>query len=654
MSLFAFDTETHCIQPGLLAPPIVCGSFAYPACETAPARASVESPDEVMKLLRRRLEDDFTICGANIAYDFGCVLARDFSFFPLIWRAYEEQRVFDVQIASLLHAIAEGRCTDGDLFRPDGARVMSGRYSLDECVKEWLKRDDAKANDTWRLSYALLEKVPMGEWPADALQYPKDDALNTLQVAEAQLALPALNLHNMPAQAHAAFCMHLGAMWGLRTDPESVKAFSDGILTRQSQLKERFLAEGLYRQESKKGVVTLVKDTKALKARVEEAYLGSPPTTAKGATQTDRVALEESGDELLEQFAEVSKLDKLATYLPALEEATRVPYNVQPNVLVATGRSSYQGLIQLIPRKGGVRECFTARPGKVWSSVDYSAIELSTLAQVCIWAVKYSRLGEAINAGLDPHAAFAASMVGEEYDVFQARLKAGDKEAKSKRQAAKAANFGFPGMMGAPKFVIAQRKQGGDGKVCEWTHRDGQCGTERVREWHERKLDAPLCRRCLEEADRLRAKYLQQWPEVRAYWMWIEAHVEPVYDSIKQFVSDRQRGGLHAPSAANTMFQGLAADGAKAAVVELTRRMYAEPGSALYGSRLVLFAHDETILEMDEATAHEAAHEQATVMVECMKRFVPDVAVKAEPALMRRWSKSAEAKYVDGRLVPWD
>jgi len=28
VSLLSFDLETHLIQPGLLAPPIVCGSFA--------------------------------------------------------------------------------------------------------------------------------------------------------------------------------------------------------------------------------------------------------------------------------------------------------------------------------------------------------------------------------------------------------------------------------------------------------------------------------------------------------------------------------------------------------------------------------------------------------------------------------------------------
>ncbi len=38
------------------------------------------------------------------------------------------------------------------------------------------------------------------------------------------------------------------------------------------------------------------------------------------------------------------------------------------NVLVESGRASFEGLVQLLPREGGVRECFKARDG--WVTVD--------------------------------------------------------------------------------------------------------------------------------------------------------------------------------------------------------------------------------------------------------------------------------------------
>jgi DNA polymerase I-like protein with 3'-5' exonuclease and polymerase domains len=304
-----------------------------------------------------------------------------------------------------------------------------------------------------------------------------------------------------------------------------------------------------------------------------------------------------------------------------------------------------------MPRKGGVRECFHARPGTVWSSVDYAAIEMSTLAQVQLWALGRSTLADAINDGVDPHSLFAAGMTGQPYADFLNLVEAGDKQAKNMRQAAKAANFGFPGMMGGAKFVVAKRREGAS--VCEWLHHDGACGVERVREWRGRDLDAPLCKRCIEEAEKLRSAYLTQWPEMQPYWAWVQAQMGYA-ERVEQFVSKRVRGGVSGPAGANTYFQGLAADGAKRALVALTREMYLDRGSPLYGSRLMLMAHDESILEIPEERAHEAATRQAEVMVAAMKTCVPDVKVSAEPALMRVWTKDAKAKYREGRLIPFD
>lgn len=644
MNLVAFDVETHKIQPGLLSPPIVCGAFA------SDERVSLLAREDALDSLAFALQSG-TVVGQNIAYDFGCVLAHRPSMLRVIWRAYEEQRVLDIGIAGTLNAIAEGRLREGDLYRKDGTKVQSGRYSLDLLVEEWLGRTNAKENARFRTSYALLESTPIEQWPEDARQYPLDDVRNTLAVAKAMLLSrePCQNLHDQPTQAHAAFCMHLGAMWGLRTDPAAVEALAHATVEQQESLKARFLKEGLYKVGGTKAEPKLVKDTKKLKALVEQAYMGQPPRTEKGDVSTDRVALEESHDPLLEAFATVSKVDKIATYIPALREAATKPLNVRPNVLLSSGRSSYEGLVQLMPRKGGVRDCFVPRPGRVFCSVDYAAVELSTLAQVCLWTVGESALADAINANMDPHAFFAARMMDMRYEDFVARKS--EPELKDKRQAAKAANFGFPGMMGAAKFVVAKRREGM--RVCELIHRDGKCGQEKTLEWKGRPTDYPLCARCCQEAETLRQFYLQTWPEVPAYWQWVQANTDIVDDSLMQFVSKRKRAGVTGPSGANTLFQGLAADGAKRAVIRLTREMYLGTGP-LRGARLVVFAHDETFTELPEETAHDAAHEQARIMVEEMRKVVPDVAIKAEPALMRRWYKDAETKYENGKLVPWE
>lgn len=678
--LVSFDLETHLIQPGLLAPPVVCGSFA--GFVSGESKGVLVPRDAALEKLEALLEDEKAIIsGANIAYDFGCVLAARPELLAPIWKAYEDERVWDVQIAAALNAIADGRMRDGDLFRRDGSKIQSGRYSLDECVKEWLQRTDAKSRDRWRLSYAVLEDLPIEQWPWDARQYPIDDAVNTLDVARAQAGLThvagARNLNDLPAQCFAAFCLHLGSMWGIRTDGEAVAKLEASVQSHLLELRDFAVEQGFMGPKSKRDP-TLKKDTKKLKEAVFAAYKGLPPKTAGGDISISREALEDSNDERLVKFAEVGKWEKFNTYLPTLTEAARVPLNVKPNVLLSTGRTSYDGLIQLMPRKGGIRECFVARPGKVWSSVDYAAIEMSTLAEVILEVLGYSELADAINAGMDPHCILGADLIGCGYDEFMKRRAAKDALVGDIRQAGKAANFGFPGMMGAVKFVIAKVREGSS--VCEWFFRDGRCGSggdcAKTMVWNDEPLDMPLCTRCIVQAGVLREAYLGRWKEIRPYWGWVMRELE-ANDCIVQLVSGRIRGSPHGPAAANTMFQGLAADGAKRALKGLTREMYlrgdalawacpesvverirAKFGSRLesplFGSRLGIFAHDETLVEMDESVAHDAAHRQAEVMVDEMKTVVRRVAVKAEPALMRRWYKAAEPVYVDGKLVPWE
>lgn len=670
-SLLSFDLETHLIQPGLLAPPICCASWA--TRNGSEMITDLTPRESVMRQVETQLGRGDTWVGANIAYDFACVLAARPDLMPLIWRAYEEGRVHDVQIAATLNAIAEGRMREGELYRRDGSRIMSGRYSLDECVKEWLGRENAKENDRFRLSYALLEHLPIDQWPEDARQYPIDDAVNTLLVAEAQLrplttsfaTSGAKNLCDLKAQCHAAFAIHLGAVWGLRTDPVAVEKFKAEVGSTVAAIEDWAIERGLMYPKTKKpkadGTFDYSVDKKALGELVLKAYGGNPPHTDKGGISTSRETLEDSGDPVLEKFVEVNRWRKFETYIPTLEEAARVPLNVKPNVLLSTGRVSYEGLIQLMPRKGGVRETFIARPGYVWSSVDYAAIEGCTLAQVCYWLLGYSTLGDAINEDKDIHSILGANLVGITYEKFVAEKKG---RLKDVRQGAKIGNFGYPGMMGATKFVVAQKRQGT--KVCELFYNDGRCGdgsegpgggTRRVMFWQDKPLDAPLCERCLAKAEEIRSGFISTWKEIRPYWSKVSAIIQND-DAITQFVSKRVRGKPTAPAAANTLFQGLAADGAKRAVVAMTKEMYLDTSSPLYGSRLVNFSHDETIIEIPEEKAHEAATRQAEVMIQQMRTVVPDVLVKAEPALMRRWFKGAEAVYVDGpsgkRLVPWE
>ena len=624
--MIALDLETHLIQPGLLAPPIVCGS------SSSGGGGFLHTKTCALELFESALRSPIVIAGANIAYDFGCVAVARPDLLPLIFDKLNRGQVHDVLIADSLDRIAKGLLVAG--MRPN----------LKDCVSRWLGRDDAKKNDTWRLRYHELENIPMADWPQEARQYPVDDAVNTLEVAEAQIKT-AENLHDLPAQCRAAFAEHLAAMWGLRTDPERVAKLARDLDVTFDATMKAVAPLGIYRPDG-------TKNTKVLKALVTNAYLGSPPLTDKGGVKTDRTTLEDSGSAALEAFAKVSKTAKLRdTYLPFIQQGTVIPINVSPNVLLANGRSSYDGLIQLLPRKGGIRDCFKAREGTVWSSVDYAAIEMNTLAQACLATVGHSKLADAINAGKDAHTLFTAEMYGVPYAEALKLVKT-DPVWKDLRQMNKAADFGYPGCMGAFKFAQTKRKEGL--RLCLAARTAKTCGEHLINSWKGKVYPAPACEACVKQAEVLRLAFMAMWPEVPEYIQWITRSLERS-DRLTQLYSGRVRGGLEVPQGANTLFSGLAGDGAKRALWAVSSECYTDKTSPLYGSRPVIFAHDEIIVEMCEQNAHEAATRQAEIMVREMQLVCPDVKVKAEPALMRYWYKDAEAVFdANRRLIPWE
>jgi len=89
----------------------------------------------------------------------------------------------------------------------------------------------------------------------------------------------------------------------------------------------------------------------------------------------------------------------------------------------------------------------------------------------------------------------------------------------------------------------------------------------------------------------------------------------------------------------------LSADGAKIALWKVYNAGY----------KMTCFIHDEIIVELlEDENLQEHVQNIIDLMVEGMVNAIPDVTIKAEPAMMRRWYKEAEAVYDENEhLVAW-
>lgn len=113
----------------------------------------------------------------------------------------------------------------------------------------------------------------------------------------------------------------------------------------------------------------------------------------------------------VKDFLHFMELEKAISFVKNIREERIYPRYVS---LKNTGRTSCTGAkqgacnIQQIPRVGGLREMFIPAEGHSFIDIDYSTLELCTLAQVHMNMYGESIMGDKINEGEDLHKYFAS------------------------------------------------------------------------------------------------------------------------------------------------------------------------------------------------------------------------------------------------------
>lgn len=648
MKSIGFDCETHLIAPGQLFPKVVCITF-FDGIHESIHLSGIGIP-QIIKYLQ---DPNIRLVGHNVSFDLGVIAAEAESMgydphwiLTLIFQAYADNRIADTMIRAMLIDIAKGT------FQEIEGQRRGKAFGLDVLALKWCQIKLQK-DDTWRLHYAYLDGKPLATWPQDAIDYAildaratwlVDSAITQWVIAEGD---PSGEVPDTNPQTRAAWVLHLMAGWGVRIDGSMVDTIKDALETQLVESYKVMDKYGLFKKDrfsnyklTKKG--RRCKDQKRLKELITQGYAqrGETPPMTKGRVNKQGVRVPEvstSADTALEsghaaamEYAHSANAEKLlSTYIPALMRGKQgFPITSNPNVMVASGRTSWQNPNwQNPPQVGGIRECVIPRPGNVFVAADLDTVELRALAQTCLEMFGHSQMAAALQRGEDLHSSLGADLLGVTYSQFIAMLAAGDPLAELTRQIAKKINFGLPGGMGVVKFA--------------WTcANDGQ------------PLD-PDPAVAIQKSGKYKEAWFRRWPEMRLYL----ANAGQVCGdfgshTIEQPWSGRIRGGLEYCSCANTLFQGRVADGTKLALWRLAWACYVDKSSPLYGCRLVLFLHDEVILEAPEGRAALAAAELTRILCTAVQEVIPDVPITSKPVIMRRWYKGAKPVNVNGVLVP--
>jgi len=381
----AFDFETFLIQPGLQVPPAVCMSW----CHTGSDHAEVVLAAEGIELLTDWLEAGKDFVGANTAFD---VLVSVYSApDPLAtvqrWiKAYEEERVTDIFLRQTLIDLSL------DQFRH--------KYSL-ATVCQACGISAGHKGSPWRTRYSELDGIPVSEWPEDAVEYSREDAIVTARCWEVQKAARAKGSPWFPGrdilldqyrQAMGALALKDMSSCGIRTDSATVRRFREILERRKAEMHGTLLGHSILRPEYKLdreavgellgaprtltgrpslkrallektpigrlvlawpesaerlldlglATVTYHRAEDAARARVAVAYQGRDlPTTDRGEPSLDNDACEQSGDPVLKGYAEYSSISKcLTTDFQLLDRGTREPIHPHYRPLQQTGRTS--------------------------------------------------------------------------------------------------------------------------------------------------------------------------------------------------------------------------------------------------------------------------------------------------------------------------
>ena len=712
-NIVGFDTETFLIDETGQTPRLVCGTFsmldtpAQSLFKNLGGQAKFDltqdlldqtlllnASDTVLKFMECLQMDGTIIAIHNAKFDLLVLLKECPRLLPYIIYGLKSGRIVCTRIAqAMMNATLPTLCRKKttslldsvtDYLQPDHlARLTKIKKDGEKAIKESKKGGKSKEASLFgdeptniRTGYGALIDIPHSQWKKEEIDYAKEDALLVKGLFYSQMrktnALHSQkNIHfleDLCRQTYADFVLgYASTHTGMMID-ESFLTIEDQILQQREEELVKQLVEMELMVRAKNGKATRKVDRLVEIFEYVYATLNTPRKD-RLLTDTKAIATHEEATEslifmmeksdidfkeileklyVLDEYKTVSKLR--STYLENFKKAIdtadhrlRFRFN---GYGAGTGRTtSSEPNLQNLPRSGRVRQCLKAKEGHIFGLCDYSNAEMRTLSQIHLDEGRKSLLAERYQQDphFDPHLFVSASFCGVTYEqaleYYADKSHPLYKDLKEKRNLAKVLNFGLAGGLGSEAFISYAKGYGFKGdKLLKRKDVD-----KSIKAWKEvypeMKQYFEARSASIPKKDELLSKTAK----------WHEGTFEACYPyprSGRYRYCDGYTNGCNAP------FQGMASDGAKNALILVFEECLFDDTSALFGSRIVNFIHDEIIIEIpvnDIDENHYTIKGKAAVdrLSELMKLgmeiMTPDIQAVCETTLSYRWDKEAHS-----------
>ena len=457
----AIDTETTLIEDRHRVPELCLVSISDGQ------QHFVLQPKRLPEFLEMHLPNETHLVCHNIAYDFAVmdkylVVSKEAEARNLLWTAVDANRAHDTMLLAALISLAQNDC---DLTPSLNAACV-------EHLKVVLEKDQ------YRLRFHELKDTAWTEVDVGFFQYAVKDAIATWflfavltdvanEICHKQCVTDKFGFLTESIQVKAAIGLDRITRNGMTIDLDRLEELRVELDSQTSNLVGEIhaIAPDVWHTSRKTGELE-INDKNGL-PRMNQKALRSHlagiankrglevPTTPKGLITLSTKQFwnqHQSLDPIVRMYCTFNEKTKERSFFDGLNHPRIHP---RYGTLKRTGRTSCSGPnIQQLPAQSPVREVIVSRPKHVLFIIDYSCLELRTLASECHRLYGHSRLREVLIEGRDPHSYTAAMFADISPDEFEKHS-----DRKQLRQHAKVFNFGIPGGF-SPKSLVNYAKIG--------------------------------------------------------------------------------------------------------------------------------------------------------------------------------------------------